>query len=94
MSKDEARTLFSKVYRADDQPDTEEAEYTIAVTQLVEELGFLPLAIIQAAAYTRETQDDISSYISMYKQTREVETRTRKRVYVCWDSHGSLIQKD
>ena len=71
MTKDEARVLFSKIYHADDQPDIEEAECTLTVTQLVKELGFLPLAVIQTAAYMRETQDDISSYITMYKQTRK-----------------------
>jgi hypothetical protein len=38
------------------------------VTTLVNELGFLPLAIIQAAAYLRESQDDISSYIEIYRE--------------------------
>jgi tetratricopeptide (TPR) repeat protein len=41
-----------------------------AASLLVNEVGLLPLAIIQAAAYLQETQDELSSYIEIYKASK------------------------
>ena len=41
------------------------------VTDLLKELGYLPLAIVQAAGYLRETQDDVMAYTEIFKQSRK-----------------------
>ena len=74
MTDGEASILFSKVFHnARNLPETEfpVPEDTCAVTTLVKELGCLPLAIIQAAAYLRACQDDVSNYIRIYRQARD-----------------------
>ena len=70
MTESEAGTLFANMYCSDNQLERDE-KYRFAVIQLITELGFLPLAIIQAAAYLRQSQEDILNYVRMYRETRK-----------------------
>lgn len=70
MIIDEISVLFLKVYLSV-ETDIQAIEYILIIPQLIKELGYLPLTIIQAAAYLREIQDNISSYIEIYKTARE-----------------------
>jgi tetratricopeptide (TPR) repeat protein len=73
VTKDEAAWLFKRVHTEDkSRVGTNEAESTATIMQLVEELGCLPLAIIQAAAYLRETQDNIANYLEIWNGARTV----------------------
>src|SRR5436305_9385706 len=67
MIKDEVTQLYLKEFSGEDQQTAEANE----LADLVEILGFLPLAIIQAAAYIRECQGTILKYIKSYKLARE-----------------------
>jgi NB-ARC domain len=69
MNVSEASILFANVYHCDDELEHHTQDGP-AVAQLVTELGYLPLAIVQAIAYLYETQEDKSNYIRMYKETR------------------------
>ena len=68
MSSDEAIELFLSTYHRGEKPDS--LPVTEEVRHLVDELGCLPLAIIQAAAYIQETQDEISNYTDIYRSSR------------------------
>lgn len=68
MDLEEAVTLFKRAANHHQPPDPcSETQ----LQQLVEAVGFLPLAIIQAAAYLAETQEDISNYFRFYKSSRK-----------------------
>ena len=47
-------------------------EINSEAVQIVEELGFLPLAIEQAAAYIRESLKDIFKFLPVYYVNREI----------------------
>ena len=66
MRDEEAIEVFSSVYSLGGIADFGRQD----VLRLVNELGNLPLAIIQAAAYLQETQDEISSYTDIYRSSR------------------------
>lgn len=66
MEEDEAISLFKKTANPGHARHSK-GEYV----ELVNALGFLPLAIVQAAAYLSETQDDISNYSRFYKSSRK-----------------------
>ena len=67
MTKNEATLLFLKEFSVKIKKIRKRNE----ISSLVEMLGFLPLAIIQAAAYIRESQGTILNYIGIYQRTRE-----------------------
>jgi len=68
MEQDEALSLFTKsANRLQKQSGHSESQ----LLELVNALGCLPLAIVQAAAYLSETQDDVSSYYQFYKSSRK-----------------------
>jgi hypothetical protein len=71
MTESESNMLFMKEYYPEDDVEDRVNERFSVITQLVKELGCLPLAIIQAAAYLRETQAEISEYIGIYKKMRK-----------------------
>lgn len=64
---DEATELL--VLRSQVKPSPER---NTEATKIVKELGCLPLAIEQAAAYIRETSRDIFSYLTSYRKNRTV----------------------
>lgn len=49
----------------------EDNDVTNVATEIVKELGFLPLAIEQAAAYIREASRDIFMFLPSYRQNRK-----------------------
>lgn len=65
MSEAEAVELLA----ASQQREVEDGPGS-AASLLVNEVGLLPLAIIQAAAYLEETQDKLSSYIEIYRASK------------------------
>lgn len=67
MEQDEAVSLFEKrtAHLLQDRRSRSE------LVELVNALGCLPLAIVQAAAYLSETQDDVSHYLQFYKSSRK-----------------------
>jgi len=68
MAEDEAISLFMKI--SNQSPSLcQQSERQLA--QLVNVLGRLPLALVQAAAYLSETQDDVSHYFQFYQSSRK-----------------------
>ena len=68
MEQEEAIALFVKsANRSQVQSHHSERQ----LSELVNALGCLPLAIVQAGAYLSETQDDISNYFRFYKSSRK-----------------------
>jgi NB-ARC domain/Tetratricopeptide repeat len=51
--------------------------------KIIEELGYLPLAIEQAAAYTRESKREIEDYLPLYQKSRD-----SRRHHYKWVPHG------
>ena len=84
LSEDEARMLFSNAYYPTqlDKLDMPDGIYEDLVMRLIQQLGYLPLAIIQAASYLSETQDNISSYLQKVvgKPPKSCGTGNRKEV--------------
>jgi tetratricopeptide (TPR) repeat protein len=68
MEQDEAISLFTKSANLL-QAQCHHSERQLL--DLVDALGRLPLALVQAAAYLSETQDDISNYFQFYKSSRK-----------------------
>lgn len=66
MERDEAVSLFKKTAHRHQESQYSEPQ----LLELVNALGYLPLAIVQAAAYLSETQGDISNYFQFYKSSR------------------------
>ena len=66
---DEAISLFMMFSNLNSSIDSE--PFDSEVREIVEELGRLPLAIVQSAAYIRETGSTVSEYLSMYRTSRE-----------------------
>lgn len=62
---DAVRFLFERTGRDDDDP-----EERTAVTELATELGNLPLALEQAAAYIAETNASFSDYVASFRNRR------------------------
>jgi hypothetical protein len=68
MSKDEAKQLMARRILNKALLNDESA-----LRKLLELLTCLPLAIVQAAAFINSNQVSISDYVSLFKQTDEVE---------------------
>ena len=51
-------------------PESEFSEDESEIRNIVKELGFLPLAIEQAAAFIRESKRPIDEYLLLYKENR------------------------
>jgi hypothetical protein len=68
MSKDEAKQLMERRILNKALLNDESA-----LRKLLELLTCLPLAIVQAAAFINSNQVSISDYVSLFKQTDEVE---------------------
>jgi tetratricopeptide (TPR) repeat protein len=65
MSKAEARQLLARRLTKQGLLDDEE----IAVDELLEKLTYLPLAIVQAAAFISNNDISVSGYISLFRHT-------------------------
>jgi len=79
MSGSEATKFF--LIRAGFPLDSE--SYINEAGRIVKELGYLPLAIEQAAAYTRESKRKIEEYLPLYQASRS----SRQHLYN-WVPHG------
>src|SRR5438552_590724 len=51
-------------------PESEFSEDESEIRNIVKELGFLPLAIEQAAAFIRESKRPIDEYLPLYQENR------------------------
>jgi hypothetical protein len=65
MSKAEARQLLARRLTKQGLLDDED----IAVDELLEKLTYLPLAIVQAAAFISNNNISVSGYISLFRHT-------------------------
>ena len=65
MNLEDAMALFSQTHSGSFTQDKH------SVVELVRELGYLPLAIVQAGAYLTETQDYIPNYLKIYRESRK-----------------------
>lgn len=68
LSQQEAITLFNKSANCSEEGSHYSERQLL---ELVNALGCLPLAIVQAGAYLSETQDDVSNYFRFYKSSRK-----------------------
>lgn len=66
MSKLEAVDLLKTTFADDWEEDQTEDAYT-----LLEELSYIPLAIVHAACYMRENDTSISRYLKLYHESEE-----------------------
>ena len=66
LSRVEGVELLMRQVGLENNPEDE-----IHATEIVEQLGFLPLAIEQAAAFIRTTSRDYSSYLKIYNTNRK-----------------------
>jgi len=90
--------LLSTLSRITVQPDSPE-EHQAA--EIVRKLGYLPLAIEQAAAYVREVTADFSAYLEEYERNREklhmwVPAGNRQypnSIATTWSMSFDLLQK-
>ncbi|KAF3065086.1 hypothetical protein GL218_01180 [Daldinia childiae] len=64
MNPEEAKSLF-RSYKKADQPDQDQNETTI--DELVKELTYLPLAIVQAASYMNKNMMSVEKYLSLLR---------------------------
>ena len=89
MSPEEGETLFLKVFNKNLSPDLESKKN---IRNIVQSLGYLPLAIVQAASYVRENSVGISEYKAIFKNhlthllKRPVyHIQDHSPVYVSWN---------
>lgn len=84
LDVESATNLFYKYLGDHWQVASELESIRSEVTKIVTELGGLPLAIEQSAAYLRETKDDIAQFLPLYNEGRS----TRQELY-SWIPEGN-----
>ena len=89
-------STLSNVAIASDSPEKEQAD------KIVTELGYLPLAIEQAAAYVREAGGDFLTFLKEYEENHEDVLRWVPRgnrqythsVATMWSMSFNIVQKN
>jgi hypothetical protein len=98
MSTDDAVVLLAKIVYGTASLDTPEKQ---AGQEVVETLGCLALAIVQAGAYIRETPCPINEYLELYRRRlkevltyfpQHVGTDYRYTVYTTWQVSIDMIE--
>lgn len=89
MSPKQAENLFIKTYV---ENKVISSEKKVEIRKILEQLGYLPLAIVQAAAYIRENSLDLKSYQRLYEENvdfclkkRPIQIQDHLPVYVTWE---------
>lgn len=98
LGKNETIALLAKLSEIPIPPDSENEK---TAYNIVEELGCLPLAIEQAAAFIREVTEDFTSYLDEYNRNRKklnewVSTGNRqypKSIATTWCMSFQLLQQ-
>ncbi len=73
MEAKEAIELFNR--KIDGDPDCSWADQATSAAEMVRLLDYLPLAIVQAASYIRESSGSIKSYLKLYCESKESRTK-------------------
>ena len=98
LSHDEAQELLLK--RAAPKPGLDDEE-TTAISSIVQELGYLPLAIDQAGAYIQARKKSFKHYLELYQSRREslLDYRSKlskyqKTVLATWELTFNRIEEE
>ena len=102
MSSDDAVALLTKTVSGTTvEQDDSHAHEDKAGPQVVQTLGCLALAIVQAGAYIRETSCSMADYLELYRRRRKevlvyvpkhVGTNYRYTVYTTWQISLDMIE--
>ena len=101
LDPNDAVEVFIILSELDDIPDSCRKK----VEEIVKELGYLPLAIEQSAAYIRETSTKPDDFLALYQKNRSTRQQLHKwvpegnRIYqysvtTTWQMSFDLIKKD
>ncbi|KAH8693883.1 hypothetical protein BGW36DRAFT_463515 [Talaromyces proteolyticus] len=98
LSLDESMSLLSKMIYPATSPSQQAAEEG---QKVVESLGYLALAIVQAGAYIRETSCSLSDYLELYSRRRRNLLQNRPdhlgtdyeySIYASWEVSVDIIK--